>query len=214
VDELGTLVVRALPGQFSVIEKMIRQLDQEEPGSQQYRVVRVAPAAGDPQAIVDRVQKLYAEQTKGMPADQAGTVSVEVDKAAGTLLISAGAGGMQQATGEEGAQQYGCTGLVGTEIVGQRPDVDSLVVRRQRRTAGERPLGSGAQRLGCDPEVLLIGDETQRFRAGRVEVALRGVPTAEDLGDPGHGLGSGRLASRTTRIRTSRRTRRRITLGY
>lgn len=96
LDELRTLIVRAAPEQFAVIESMIKRLDQEEAGAQQFRFMRLGAAAGDPQALVDRAMKLYQDQTKGMPADQAGPVLVDVDRAAGTLLISASAGGLQR----------------------------------------------------------------------------------------------------------------------
>ena len=98
VDELRTLIVRALPSQFGVIEKMIRQLDAEEPGSQQFRVTRLPASAGDPRALVDKAMKLYEEQTKGMTPDQAGPVTADVDAAAGTVLLSASTGGMQRFT--------------------------------------------------------------------------------------------------------------------
>lgn len=98
IDDLRLLVVRALPDQFGVIEKMVAQLDAEEPGSQQFRVVRLSAAIEDPKALVDRAMRLYTDQTRGLPADQAGPVNVDIDREAGTLLITASAGGMQRFT--------------------------------------------------------------------------------------------------------------------
>src|ERR1043165_3146224 len=92
LDELGTLIVRAMPSQLPVIEKGLKQLDQDEPG--QFRIVK-APAGADPQTLVDRAMSLYKAQSAGLPQDQAGPVSVEVDKASGSLLISANSGGMK-----------------------------------------------------------------------------------------------------------------------
>lgn len=92
-DELRTLIVRAAPSQFAVIEKMIQKLDREDPGTQQFRVMGLT--GGDPQKTVDRALALYQQQSQGLAPDQGGPVSAELDKTSGNVLISAGPGGMK-----------------------------------------------------------------------------------------------------------------------
>lgn len=96
LDELGKLIVKAEPSQFAVVEELVKQLDEPEPGGRQFRVVRVS--GEDPKAVADRAMKLYQDQTAGMPDDQAGPVSVDVDAATGNLLLTASPGGMRQFT--------------------------------------------------------------------------------------------------------------------
>lgn len=92
IDDLGTLIVRALPAQLPVIERVLKQLDQDEPG--QFRVVKT-PSGADATALVERAQAIYKAETSGLPAAQAGPVAVEIDKATGNLLISGGSGGIK-----------------------------------------------------------------------------------------------------------------------
>lgn len=155
VDELRTLIVRALPSQFAVLDKMVKQLDQDEPGSQQHRFVRLNAAAGDPQSLVDRVQRLYAEQTKGMTPDQAGPVNVEVDKATGTLLITANAGGMQRFTEVLNQVQQLAPPPRTTRLIDiQRAKAKDIVVPLKEFLASADPID--ASRKVPDPTIQVI----------------------------------------------------------
>lgn len=92
VDEIGVLVVRAHPRQFSVLDGMIRGMDVADVTSRDMRVVRVMGGAGDgadsAKALLDRVQRLYAVRTQGVPDTKAGVVSVELDNAGGVAVLS------------------------------------------------------------------------------------------------------------------------------
>jgi len=93
VDELGTLIVRAEPAQFQVLTGLIAQLDSQETGGREMRVVHLA--TNDPAGLLARAQKLYVDRTQGMPADQAGPVTAELDERSGAVLITARPGGMR-----------------------------------------------------------------------------------------------------------------------
>jgi type II secretion system protein D len=93
LDELGTLIVRAAPGQFGVVEQLVKALDLPDASGVGMRVVRLA-AGAQARALADRAMELYAAQTEGLPADQAGKVGVEVDEASGALMLTGGAAGI------------------------------------------------------------------------------------------------------------------------
>ncbi|MBS0196736.1 MAG: hypothetical protein JSR77_08260 [Planctomycetes bacterium] len=92
-DEVKTLVVRALPGQFAVLSGLVEQLDGQESGANDVRVVRLA--TGDSAALLARAQKLYTERTTGMSQDQAGPVKTDLDAASGCVVISGNAAGVR-----------------------------------------------------------------------------------------------------------------------
>ncbi|MCC5787000.1 MAG: hypothetical protein JJU33_09900 [Phycisphaerales bacterium] len=85
MDELGTLIVRAEPEQFGVIESLIERLDSDRPAERELRVIGVA--RGEASKIADRASALYARMTEGR--EDLGEISLEVDEASGSLLISA-----------------------------------------------------------------------------------------------------------------------------
>lgn len=91
LDELDTLVVRAGPGQFGVIEDLIARLDEPQAGSVQMRIIRIT--GQDPAKVAARAMALYQEQTAGV--SEAGEVAVETDAATGTLLIRANPAAMR-----------------------------------------------------------------------------------------------------------------------
>jgi type II secretion system protein D len=93
LDDLRTLIVRALPEQFAIIENMITRLDQEAPGSRQFQVLRVNSA--DPRGVIDRAMALYEQQTSGLPPEAAGLVECSFEAATGHALITASAEGMR-----------------------------------------------------------------------------------------------------------------------
>ncbi|MFN0132321.1 MAG: secretin N-terminal domain-containing protein [Phycisphaerales bacterium] len=93
VDELRTLIVRSRPEQASVIERLIAQLDTDQPGSRQFRVVRLG--GSDPAGLIARVQGLYKAQTEGVAEDQAGPVDIELDKTTGSAIITASPSAMR-----------------------------------------------------------------------------------------------------------------------
>lgn len=93
VDELKLLIVRARPDQASVIERLVAQLDTEQPGSKQFRVVRLSGA--DPAGLLARVKALYESQTAGVPEDQAGPVDAELDRVTGSVLVTASPNAMR-----------------------------------------------------------------------------------------------------------------------
>lgn len=94
LDELDTLVVRALPSQHGVLERLISQLDAEEPGRREFRVVPAG--AGDPSKVRSRVEELLARLNEGLPREQQGRVEIEIDAVSGNLLVMGDAAGMQQ----------------------------------------------------------------------------------------------------------------------
>jgi type II secretion system protein D len=87
VDELNTLIVRATPAQMQVLSGLITQLDAQEAGGKDMKVVRLGVA--DPQGVLDQAIKLYAERTAGMSPDQAGPVSAELDARSGAVIAVA-----------------------------------------------------------------------------------------------------------------------------
>lgn len=93
LDELDTLVVRAEPGHFTVIEDLIRRLDEPQPGSTQMRIVRVS--GEEPARLGERAMALYRTMTAGLSPGDAGSVVVEPDASLGTLLIRGDAAGMR-----------------------------------------------------------------------------------------------------------------------
>ncbi len=97
LDELETLVVRALPGQFSTIEGLIDQLDGERGSDRRLQVLDLV--GSDPEGTLARALALYEEQTRGLPVSEAGTIDAEIDKVAGKLIVRANAAGMTRFTG-------------------------------------------------------------------------------------------------------------------
>ncbi len=85
MDELGTLIVRAEPEQFGVIESLIERLDSDRPSERELRVIGVS--RGEAGKIADRASALYARMTEGR--EDLGEVSLEIDEASGSLLVSA-----------------------------------------------------------------------------------------------------------------------------
>jgi len=86
IDELDTLVVRAEPGQFSVIDQLIAQLDVENATGQQLRVIRVS--GNDPKALLARANGLMAQHASALdPKDPAAArVSTEYDELSGSVI--------------------------------------------------------------------------------------------------------------------------------
>ncbi len=97
LDELGTIVVRALPDQFSTIEGLIDQLDGEQGADRRLQVLDLQ--GNDPESTLARAMALYEEQTRGLPASEAGPIDAEIDKAAGKMIVRASAAGMTRFTG-------------------------------------------------------------------------------------------------------------------
>ncbi len=95
-DDIDTLVVRATPEQFGVIESLIDALSDPNPGAKQFRVVDVP--SGDPAAIAGRAEALFDELGAGLPADAVGEVAWRIDPATGHLLITADEPGMRRFT--------------------------------------------------------------------------------------------------------------------
>lgn len=96
LDELGTIVVRALPAQFSTIEGLIEQLDAEQGSDRRLQVLDIQGT--DPEATLARAMALYEEQTHGLPMSEAGAIDAEIDKGAGKLIVRANAAGMARFT--------------------------------------------------------------------------------------------------------------------
>jgi type II secretion system protein D len=88
VDELKTLIVRAQPAQFAVIEKMVQRLD-EGLADKSLRIIPVSTSRAED--IRKRALDLYAAQ-----APQGGPVEVSVDESANSLLVVADADAMQR----------------------------------------------------------------------------------------------------------------------
>ncbi len=84
IDELNTLIVRAEPSQFAVIDELIQRLDAAQPGDTDLRVTRVN--RGDVAQISTRARELFDERTANR--DDIEAPNVRVDEASGSLLIS------------------------------------------------------------------------------------------------------------------------------
>ncbi|MFT5422438.1 MAG: type II secretion system protein D [Phycisphaerales bacterium] len=83
LDELGSLIVHALPEQIEIVEGVLAQLQSERPGDRRLQVVSLPPYMTPD--MVARVESLYAEQAP----ESAGAVQAELDSASGKLLITA-----------------------------------------------------------------------------------------------------------------------------
>ena len=92
LDDLKTLVVRAQPEQFSTIEGLIAQLDQEKPGERQFQVMSLSGPYAE--QSVQRAMELYKAQTQGLPESEAGEISFEIDRRAGKLLLTGRSAGL------------------------------------------------------------------------------------------------------------------------
>jgi len=93
IEELRTLVVRAQPAQFQVIEGLIRQLDAPDPALRDMRVVRLA--GPDAPALLVRAATLYEERAAGLAPDQAGPVGVEFDERSMSVMLTGNAPGLR-----------------------------------------------------------------------------------------------------------------------
>jgi type II secretion system protein D len=92
VDDLQTLVVRAEPSQFAALEELIKRLDGEA-RQPELRIVRIPGTA--PEALLARVQGLYADRTKGLPEAEAGPVAAIYDAPSGTALLTGSPQGLK-----------------------------------------------------------------------------------------------------------------------
>ncbi|MEO0512610.1 MAG: secretin N-terminal domain-containing protein [Planctomycetota bacterium] len=92
VDELGTLVVRAAPGQFAVIEDLVEKLTQDAVSQTELRVIRVR--SDEPARLIARAEELYAERARGLPEAEAGEVGASMDDASGNLVLRGTPGGL------------------------------------------------------------------------------------------------------------------------
>ena len=88
IDELDTLVIRAEPEQFAVLDELLDQLDTKDATGQQLRVI---PVRGDsPDALIARAEDLVAQRV-GMLDDKdpaAAPMSIEFDELSGNLIES------------------------------------------------------------------------------------------------------------------------------
>jgi len=86
IDELDTLVIRAEPEQFAVLDQLIAQLDVERSTGRQLRVI---PISGhDPRGLVARARELMAQRVAGMDEKDpaADPVDAEFDEVSGNLI--------------------------------------------------------------------------------------------------------------------------------
>ena len=97
LDELDSLIVRAEPEQFGIIEQLIAQFDTEEPARRDFRVVRVTN--GTPAEVRDRALALIEEMNLGRDEEDQVAVEVQLDEASGNLLVFADGPSMQQFNG-------------------------------------------------------------------------------------------------------------------
>ncbi len=97
LDELDSLIVRAEPEQFAIIEQLIAQFDAEEPERRDFRAIRVT--TGTPAEVRDRALALIEQMNLGLEEDERIAVEVQLDEASGSLLVFADARSMQQFTG-------------------------------------------------------------------------------------------------------------------
>lgn len=92
IDELETLIVRAEPEQFAVIEQLITRLDTARPGDTAFRVIRLP--RGDAKEILARAQSLYDLRAATMDTQELGELTVSLDEPSGNLLVTASPGAM------------------------------------------------------------------------------------------------------------------------
>ncbi len=97
LDELDSLIVHALPEQFSTIDGLIAQLDREKPGDRQFQVLPLRGPGAD--EAITRALAIYAQQTAGMDDTEAGPIEHEIDRQAGKLLLTGRAAGLRIFTG-------------------------------------------------------------------------------------------------------------------
>ncbi|MCA9310311.1 MAG: hypothetical protein KDA21_03845 [Phycisphaerales bacterium] len=97
VDDLGLLMVRALPDQQGVLDQLVQTLDSTSHSDMQFRVLDLRPA--DPVAVADRTMELYRAMVADLPPGEAGTVNYQLDAASGKLLLTADRTGMERFTG-------------------------------------------------------------------------------------------------------------------
>lgn len=83
LEDLGSLIVHALPEQIEIVERVLGQLQAEEPGDRRLQVVSLPPYMTPD--MIQRVQTLYTEQAP----ESAGQVQAEFDTTSGKLLVTA-----------------------------------------------------------------------------------------------------------------------------
>jgi type II secretion system protein D len=93
IDEVRTLLVRARPDQFPTIAGLIEQLDAEDAGSRELKVMKLSST--EPAAVLERAKALYEERTRGMTADQLGDVTARFDEKTGSVTLIAKPATMQ-----------------------------------------------------------------------------------------------------------------------
>ncbi|MEM7622050.1 MAG: secretin N-terminal domain-containing protein, partial [Planctomycetota bacterium] len=82
VDELDTLVVRALPEQFAAIDELIAQLGAERAEDRRLEIIPVRGA--DPQRLLDRAAELFSDRSE---AEGTGAVETDFDTQSGSLIV-------------------------------------------------------------------------------------------------------------------------------
>ncbi len=97
IDDLGMLIVRALPEQQGVLDRLIETLDTASGSALQLRVLDLG--VEDPVTVADRTMELYASMVEGLPPTEQGVVSYELDRASGKLIVTADRIGMDRFTG-------------------------------------------------------------------------------------------------------------------
>lgn len=85
LDELRTLVVRAHPDQFAVVEQLVERFDSIDASARQFRVMSVK--GSDPKALVARAGALYEEATKGANDPELEDIDFSFDDASGKLIL-------------------------------------------------------------------------------------------------------------------------------
>ncbi|MBZ0172441.1 MAG: hypothetical protein K8E66_08685, partial [Phycisphaerales bacterium] len=95
--ELDSIIVRAEPDQFAVIDQLVAQFDAETAERRDFRVIRVTN--GTPTEVRDRAFALLEQLNKGLEEDERVEVEVQVDDASGSLLVFADGPSMQQFNG-------------------------------------------------------------------------------------------------------------------
>ncbi len=86
IDELDTLVIRAEPSQFAVIDQLIAQLDVETTTGQQLRVIPVR--GNDPEGLLSRAVYLMSQRVATMDEKDAAAspISTEYDELSGNVI--------------------------------------------------------------------------------------------------------------------------------
>jgi len=87
IDVLDTVIARAEPGHFSVIESLLATLDQEKPSDYLLHVTALS-GVEDVAVLLERTKSAWDRLVRGYPADERPLPEIEHDALTGNLIVS------------------------------------------------------------------------------------------------------------------------------